>query len=72
MLSAVVWLIARFVLGTNLLAWPAAALVASLLQSAGALLQNHRQDLLLHGIVLLSIAAAVITWLAAAPRRASG
>ena len=70
-LTAVVWLMARFVLGTNLLAWPAAAFVASLLRSAGALLQNHRQDLLLHGIVLLAIAAAVIMWLATAPRRAS-
>jgi hypothetical protein len=71
LLTAVVWVIARFVLGTNLLAWPAAVCVTSLLQSAGALLQNHRQDLLLHGIVLLALAATVIMWLAATPRRAS-
>ncbi|MGZ8868348.1 MAG: hypothetical protein ACXW2P_08390, partial [Thermoanaerobaculia bacterium] len=66
-LTAVVWVIARFVLGSNFLAWPAAALVGSLLQSAGALLQNHRQDLLVHGMILLALGAAVIMWLATSP-----
>ncbi|HET7707256.1 MAG TPA: type II CAAX endopeptidase family protein [Thermoanaerobaculia bacterium] len=70
-LTAVIWLVTRFILGTNLLAWPAAALVTSLLQSAGSLLQNHRQDLFVHGMILLALAAAAIMFLATSPRRAT-
>ena len=62
--TAVVWLIARYVLRDNPLAWPAAALVASLLQSAGALFQNNRSDLVIHGTILALIAAGVLAWLA--------
>ncbi|HUP45913.1 MAG TPA: CPBP family glutamic-type intramembrane protease [Thermoanaerobaculia bacterium] len=66
-LAAVVWITARFILGSNLLAWPATVFVASLLQGAGALLQNDRGDLLLHGAILLALATATLIWLAARP-----
>ena len=61
--AAVVLLIARYILGTNPLAWPATIFVASLLQSGAALVQNDRAALLLNGAALLILAAAVLLWL---------
>jgi membrane protease YdiL (CAAX protease family) len=62
-MSVLAWLIARFVLGANPLAWPATFFVASLLQSATALLQNDRADLLLHGAILTAAALASLIFL---------
>ena len=70
-LAVLVWIIARYILGSNLLAWPAAAFVASLLQSAAALLQNDRADLLLHGSILIIVASATLLWLATRSPRPS-
>ena len=53
------WLIARFILDGNLLAWPLAIFVAGLLPDALFLLQNHRADLRVNGIVELVIIVAV-------------
>lgn len=65
--AVVVWLIARSILGANLLAWPAAILLASILQGAAALLANHRTDLIAHGVILVAVAAATLVW-SATPR----
>ncbi|HUP48802.1 MAG TPA: type II CAAX endopeptidase family protein [Thermoanaerobaculia bacterium] len=62
-LTTVVWLVARRILDGHLLAWPAAILTASLVQSGAALLQNHRPDLLLQGGILLAVAALMVIWL---------
>jgi membrane protease YdiL (CAAX protease family) len=58
-ITLVALLIARFVLGSNALAWPAAALMAMLLQSGTGLVQVGRPDLIGHGATLLLLAAAI-------------
>ena len=45
------WFIVRFVMRENLLAYPLAAALALLLGSAATLLQNHRSDLMVNGVV---------------------
>ena len=65
--ALLVWALVRFVLGRNLLAYPLAILLRELLFGASALLQNHRDDLTINGIVMLVAAAAVVLW-AALPR----
>jgi membrane protease YdiL (CAAX protease family) len=59
------WLIARHVLGANLLAWPLAAALAMLLGEAATLLQNHRPDLQVHGWIEIAVAAVIVIWVAA-------
>ncbi|MDP9193431.1 MAG: CPBP family glutamic-type intramembrane protease [Acidobacteriota bacterium] len=59
------WVVARYVLGENPLAWPLAAFLVSILQVAGVLLQNHRPDLIGNGIALLVIGVAALAWVAA-------
>jgi membrane protease YdiL (CAAX protease family) len=63
--ALLVWVVARYVLDGNPLAWPLAAFVSSLLQTAGVLLQNHRPDLIGNGVAMLVFAAAAIAWIAA-------
>jgi membrane protease YdiL (CAAX protease family) len=53
-------LIARFVLDSNLLAWPLTIFLAAILQTAATLLHNHRPDLLANGVALLVLAAAAV------------
>jgi hypothetical protein len=59
------WVVARYVLDGNPLAWPLAAFLVSILQVAGVLLQNHRPDLIGNGIALLVIGIATLAWVAA-------
>jgi membrane protease YdiL (CAAX protease family) len=63
------WALVRFVLGRNLLAYPLAILLREILADASMLLQNHRGDLQINGMVMLAAAAAVALW-AALPREA--
>lgn len=65
--ALLVWIVAKYVLGANPLAWPLTIFVSSLLQTASVLLQNHRPDLIGNGIVLLVFAVAALLW-AAIPR----
>ena len=65
--ALLIWALVRFVLGRNLLAYPLAILLRELLFGASALLQNHREDLTINGIVMLVAAVAVALW-AALPR----
>jgi membrane protease YdiL (CAAX protease family) len=62
------WVVARYVLDGNPLAWPLAVFTGSLLQTAAVLLQNHRPDLIANGVALLVFAAMAVAWAAAAPR----
>jgi hypothetical protein len=59
------WVVARYVLDGNPLAWPLAVFLGSILQIAGVLLQNHRPDLIGNGIALLVIGVAALGWVAA-------
>lgn len=70
--AALVWIVARYVLGSNPLAWPLTALLASLLQAAALLLQNQRPDLIANGVALLSFAALALVWIAGGRRHDAG
>lgn len=67
--AIVAWIVVRYVLADNLLAYPVAAALLSLLGSAAALLQNRRADLLVNGIVVIAAALALVVWLVASPQR---
>ena len=65
------WAIVRYVLGANLLAYPLVIALLLLINGAATLLQNHRPDLIFHGIVVASAAVALVAWYAAVPQRIS-
>ena len=58
------WFIVRFVMRENLLAYPLAAALALLLGSAATLLQNHRSDLMVNGVVDILAVMALVVWIA--------
>ena len=62
--AATLWFVARFVLDSNLLAWPLAIFVADLVPSALFLLQNHRVDLRVNAAVEILIVLAVCAFVA--------
>jgi hypothetical protein len=62
--ALVVWVIARYVLHHNLLAWPMAVFLAVILDSATTILRNSRPDMLANGFFLIAVAAAVTVWTA--------
>jgi hypothetical protein len=59
-----VWLIARFVLDANPLAWPLAMFLTAILQTAAMLMHNHRPDLFANGVALLVFAAIALAFVA--------
>jgi hypothetical protein len=61
-LAVVIWLIARYVLGPNPLAWPLAIFTGATLNAASVLLANHRTDLLINGIAMLLLVVAALAW----------
>jgi len=68
-LAFVAWLAARFFLGRNLLAYPLTIALALLASNGAMLLQNHRPDLIVNGVVVLAAAAALLLWVAAPAER---
>jgi len=66
LLAGIAWVIARYVLDGNPLAWPLAIFSAVCLQGTALLLSQHRTELLLHGAAL--VAFVVIAMLFAARR----
>ena len=64
-LAALVWVIARWILDANPLAWPLAALVISLIESGATLAQNHRPDLQIQAWIVFAVAGATLIWAAA-------
>jgi membrane protease YdiL (CAAX protease family) len=61
-IAVTVWVVAKYVLNGNALAWPLAFFLASTLQTASVLLDNQRTDLLANAIALIAIAAAALVW----------
>ena len=61
-LALLSWVIARYVLNGNPLAWPLAVFTGATLNIAAVLLENHRPDLLANGIALVILALAALAW----------
>jgi membrane protease YdiL (CAAX protease family) len=70
-IALLAWVVARYVLDGNPLAWPLTAFLVSLLQAAGVLLENHRPDLIGNGIALIVFAAGAVGWACSSPLRES-
>jgi membrane protease YdiL (CAAX protease family) len=62
--AALAFILIRYILGTNLLAYPLTIAVALLLGNGADLLQNHRPDLTVNGIVEIVVAVALLLWAA--------
>jgi membrane protease YdiL (CAAX protease family) len=62
--ATLAFIVIRFVLGTNLLAYPLTIAVALLLSNGADLLQNHRPDLTTNGIAEIAVAIALLIWVA--------
>jgi membrane protease YdiL (CAAX protease family) len=56
------WVIARYVLNGNPLAWPLAVFTGATLNVAAVLFGNHRPDLLANAIALTVFALAALAW----------
>jgi membrane protease YdiL (CAAX protease family) len=65
--AGLAWIVVRYVLGANLLAYPLTIAVALLLGNGADLLQNHRGDLMVNGIAEIVVALAILIWAAAIP-----
>lgn len=63
-LAAVVWIIARYILDANPLAWPLAAFITSLLESGASMIQNQRSDLQVQALAAFAIAIVTLIWAA--------
>ena len=61
-LALIVWVIARYVLGANPLAWPLFLFLGATLQTALLLAQHSRPDLLANALALVVFAAAAAVW----------
>jgi hypothetical protein len=68
-LAALVWVLARYVLDANPLAWPLFFFVAATLQAASVLVRNHRPDLLANAVALFVLAIGAMVWAFSATRR---
>lgn len=62
--ALLMWLVAKYVLGENPLAWPLTFFLFSITQAAPVLLRNQRPDLTGNAIALLVFAFAILAWLA--------
>jgi membrane protease YdiL (CAAX protease family) len=62
--AVVGWVVVRYVLRDNLLAYPVAVALIVLLSTAIALIENHRNDLILNGTILIVAAIALVIWIA--------
>jgi hypothetical protein len=60
--AAVIWLVARYILRDNLLAWPLTAALLFLLQDAAGMLANQRPDLTANAAATLGAATALLLW----------
>ena len=60
--AALAFILIRYILGTNVLAYPLTIAVALLLGNGSDLLQNHRADLTINGIVEIVVAVSLLLW----------
>jgi membrane protease YdiL (CAAX protease family) len=58
------FIVVRYILGANMLAYPLTIAVSMLVGNGADLLQNHRADLRLNGIVEIVVAVALLIWAA--------
>jgi membrane protease YdiL (CAAX protease family) len=63
--TALAFIVIRYVIGANLLAYPLMIAVASLAGNGVDLLQNHRPDLTANGIAEIVVAILLLVWAAA-------
>jgi membrane protease YdiL (CAAX protease family) len=61
-IALLAWVIARYVLNGNPLAWPLAVFTGATLNVAAVLFENHRPDLLANAIALVVLALAALAW----------
>jgi membrane protease YdiL (CAAX protease family) len=61
-IALVAWVIARYVLNGNPLAWPLAVFTGATLNVAAVLFENHRPDLLANAVALVVLALAALIW----------
>ncbi|HEX7418996.1 MAG TPA: CPBP family intramembrane glutamic endopeptidase, partial [Thermoanaerobaculia bacterium] len=66
-LAGLVWIIARYILNGNPLAWPLAAFTTSLIESGASMIQNHRTDLQIQGSIAFAITIATLIWAVGLP-----
>jgi membrane protease YdiL (CAAX protease family) len=64
------FIVVRYILGANLLAYPLTIAVSMLAGNGADLLQNHRPDLRFNGIVEIVVAVGLLIW-AAAPNQST-
>jgi membrane protease YdiL (CAAX protease family) len=62
--AALAFIVIRYILDTNLLAYPLTIAVALLLGNSADLLQNHRPDLTINAIAEIVLAIALLLWAA--------
>lgn len=62
LVAVLAWVIARYVLNGNPLAWPLFIFIGSVLQTASTLLQNHRPDLIANAIAMFVFALMAAAW----------
>jgi membrane protease YdiL (CAAX protease family) len=60
--AVMIWVVLRYVLRDNLLAYPLAAALTLLLQEAGAMLGSHRADLQANAVVTLAATIVLLLW----------
>jgi membrane protease YdiL (CAAX protease family) len=60
--ALVAWVIARYVLNGNPLAWPLAVFTGATLNVAAVLFENHRPDLFANAVALVALALAALVW----------
>ena len=65
LLGVLALVIAKYILGTNPLAWPLTFFVALTLQTAATLLEHSRVDLIANAVALIAFAVAALIWAAA-------
>jgi len=63
-MAALAWLVARYVLDANPLAWPMVVFIGASLQIAAVLLSNHRPDLMANGVAMIVFVVAAVVWMA--------
>jgi membrane protease YdiL (CAAX protease family) len=61
-LALLAWVLARYVLRANPLAWPLFVFLLGTLQTSAVLLRNHRPDLRANAIALIVFAVVAVIW----------
>jgi hypothetical protein len=60
--ALILWVVAKYVLDANPLAWPLTFFLLIAITAANSLLHHHRPDLIANGIAVLVFAIAAVVW----------